>query len=71
MKTALLLALREMRGGIKGFRVFLVCLALGVGAIAAVGSIAAAVHAGLDADAQRILGGDVSLRMVHREITPF
>ncbi len=70
MKTALRLALREMRGGIKGFRVFVVCLALGVGAITAVGSIAAAVHAGLDADAQRILGGDVSLRMVHREITP-
>ncbi len=67
---ALRLALRELRGGIKGFRVFLVCLALGVGAIAAVGSIAAAVRSGLDADAQRILGGDVSLRMVHREITP-
>ena len=67
---ALCLALREMRGGIKGFRVFLICLALGVGAIAAVGSIAAAVRAGLDADAQRILGGDVSLGMAHREITP-
>ena len=66
---ALRLALREMRGGIKGFRVFVICLALGVGAIAAVGSISAAVRAGLDADAQRILGGDVSLRMVHREIT--
>jgi putative ABC transport system permease protein len=69
MTPSLRLALREMRGGIKGFRVFVICLALGVGAIAAVGSISAAVRAGLDADAQRILGGDVSLRMVHREIT--
>ena len=69
MTPSLRLALREMRGGINGFRVFVVCLALGVGAIAAVGSISAAVRAGLDADAQRILGGDVSLRMVHREIT--
>jgi len=69
MTPSLRLALREMRGGIKGFRVFVICLALGVGAIAAVGSISAAVRAGLDSDAQRILGGDVSLRMVHREIT--
>ena len=69
MKTELRLALREMRGGIKGFRVFLICLALGVGAIAAVGSIGAAVRAGLDSDAQRILGGDVSIRTIHREVS--
>ena len=63
------MALREMRGGFRGFRVFVICLALGVGAIATVGSISEAVRSGLDADAQRILGGDISLRMVHREIS--
>ena len=34
---ALRLAKREMRGGLRGFGVFLACLALGVGAIAALG----------------------------------
>ena len=63
------MALREMRGGFRGFRVFVICLALGVGAIATVGTISEAVRSGLDADAQRILGGDISLRIVHREIS--
>ena len=37
--------LRELRGGLAGFRVFLACLALGVAAIAAVGSVRAAIEA--------------------------
>ena len=40
-------ALREMRGGLRGFRVFLACLALGVAAVAAVGSVKTAIEAGL------------------------
>lgn len=60
------LAQREMRGGIKGFRVFLACLALGVGAIAAVGWSSSAIIGGLRADAKQLLGGDVELRLVHR-----
>ena len=40
------IARRELRGGLRGFRVFLACLALGVGAIAAVGSIASSVIGG-------------------------
>ncbi len=63
---ALRLARRELRGGIKGFRIFVACLALGVGAIAAIGSLSDAIKAGLKADARIILGGDVELRMVHR-----
>ena len=49
---ALRLAGRELRGGVRGFRVFLACLVLGVGAIAAIGSLRAAVEAGLRADAR-------------------
>lgn len=60
------LAQREMRGGIKGFRVFLACLALGVGAIAAVGWSSSAIIGGLRADAKQLLGGDIELRLVHR-----
>lgn len=59
-------ARRELRAGIAGFRLFVACLALGVAAIAAVGSFASAVIAGLDADARRLLGGDIEVRLIHR-----
>ena len=65
---ALRVARRELRTGIAGFRLFVACLALGVAAIAAVGSFAAAVVAGLDADARRLLGGDIEVRLIHRPI---
>ncbi|MEJ0070785.1 MAG: FtsX-like permease family protein [Pseudomonadota bacterium] len=67
---ALRLARRELRGGIRGFRIFLACLTLGVFAIAAVGSISAAVITGLERDARVILGGDITLRLLHRPATP-
>jgi putative ABC transport system permease protein len=63
---ALRLAGRELRGGVRGFRVFLACLVLGVGTIAAIGSLRAAVEAGLRADARLLLGGDVSARLTLR-----
>ena len=53
------LARRELRGGVKGLRIVLACLALGVAAIAAVGTLRAAVQAGLEADGARLMGGDV------------
>lgn len=70
MPMALRIARRELRTGIAGFRLFVACLALGVAAIAAVGSFAAAVVAGLDADARRLLGGDVEVRIIHRQMNP-
>jgi putative ABC transport system permease protein len=63
---AVRLARRELRGGVGGFRIFLACLVLGVGAIAAIGSLSAAVEAGIRADARILLGGDVSARLVYR-----
>lgn len=69
LPLSLRLARRELRGGIKGFRIFLLCLTLGVGAIAGVGSLSEALVGGLNADAQRLLGGDVSLRLSHRPAT--
>src|SRR5215472_688343 len=64
------LARREMRGGIRGFRIFLACLMLGVAAIGAVGSLAAGVSAGLAADARQLLGGDVDLTLTERAAKP-
>ncbi|MGE5148442.1 MAG: ABC transporter permease, partial [Candidatus Eiseniibacteriota bacterium] len=69
MRDALILpwrlARRELRGGLRGFRIFTACLALGVAAIAAVGSLSSAVQTGLSEDARKILGGDVEVRRVH------
>jgi putative ABC transport system permease protein len=59
-----------MRAGLKGFRIFVLCLALGVAAIAGVGSLTDALVAGLAADGGKLLGGDVELRLTHREWTP-
>ncbi|MEM9059460.1 MAG: FtsX-like permease family protein [Pseudomonadota bacterium] len=59
-------ALRELRGGLSGFRVFLACLILGVGGIAAVGSVTTAIERGLAAEGQSILGGDAALTFSYR-----
>jgi putative ABC transport system permease protein len=70
---AVRLARRELRGGLRsgfrGFRIFIACLALGVAAIAGVGSISSSVVEGLRADARTLLGGDVELRLQHRAAT--
>lgn len=63
-------ARRELRGGVKGFRIFLACLFLGVAVIAAVGSLSSAIVGGLARDARSILGGDVSVRQIHQPISP-
>lgn len=67
--VALRLARRELRGGVRGFRIFLACLMLGVAAIAGVGSLAAGIRAALEADARQILGGDAELAFTHRQAT--
>mgnify|MGYP006275221591 CR=1 FL=1 len=59
-------AAREMRGGVKAFRVFLACLALGVGAVAAVGSVKTAISEGLAREGRAILGGDAELEFTYR-----
>ena len=64
------LARRELRGGIRSLRIVLACLALGVAAIAGVGTLRAGIAAGLAADGARILGGDVELRAGARPATP-
>ena len=66
MSPALSIALREMRGGVRNFRIFLLCLALGVAAIAAVGSVRKAVTEGLSSEAAAILGGDAELTFTYR-----
>ena len=62
-------AAREMRAGVRGFRIFLACLALGVAAIAAASSTAEAFRRGLAQEARTILGGDLAIS-ADRDFTP-
>jgi putative ABC transport system permease protein len=61
-------ALRELRGGVRGFRIFIACIAIGVAAIAGAVSLNDAVKAGIAADAQPLLGGDAQVRIGARPI---
>jgi putative ABC transport system permease protein len=63
-------ALREMRGGLKGFYIFIACIALGVAAISGVTSVSRSLVEGIAAEGTTILGGDLSFRLIHREASP-
>lgn len=69
LPLAIRLAARELRSGVRGFRIFLACLALGVAAIAAAGSTAEAFRQGLASQAREILGGDLSFSVENRDFT--
>ncbi len=62
-------ALRELRGGLRGFAIFIACIALGVMSIAGVGSFARSLTDGLAREGRVILGGDVAFSLIHREAT--
>ena len=59
-----------MRGGLRGFYVFIACIALGVMAIAGVGSVAASLGEGLAREGRTLLGGDVAFSLIQREAKP-
>ena len=66
LPLALRFALRELRGGVRGFRIFLACIAIGVTAIAGATSMNQSVKAGIEGDAQPLLGGDLQARISAR-----
>jgi putative ABC transport system permease protein len=67
---ALRYAVRELRSGLKGFYVFIACIALGVMAISGVGSVAASLSDGLAREGRTLLGGDLSFSLIQREARP-
>src|SRR5450432_4156117 len=67
---ALRYALRELRSGLRGFYVFIACIALGVMAISGVGSVAASLGDGLSREGRTLLGGDVAFSLISREAKP-
>jgi len=70
LPLAIRFALREMRGGLSGFYIFIACIALGTGTIAAVNSLAYGLGNGIAAEGQAILGGDAAFSLIHREASP-
>lgn len=66
-RLAFRFALRELRGGVKGFRIFIACIALGVAAISGVTSVSRALTEGILSEGTAILGGDMAFSLVHRQ----
>ena len=67
LALALRFAARELRGGLRGFYVFIACIGLGVMAIAGIGSVAAGLADGLAREGRVILGGDLAFSLSLRE----
>jgi putative ABC transport system permease protein len=70
MPLLLRLAFRELRGGLRGFGIFLACIALGVAAIASVSSLSRSLTEGISREGRRILGGDMAFSLLQREAGP-
>ncbi len=66
---SLRLAVRDLRGGLRGFRIFIACIFLGVAAITGIGSSARILSDSLIREGQTILGGDVAFRLAQQEAT--
>ncbi|HEU4369786.1 MAG TPA: FtsX-like permease family protein [Methylomirabilota bacterium] len=60
--VALRLAWRQARGGRRSLGAVFACVALGVGALVAVGTLGAGLEATLGREAKALLGGDLELR---------
>jgi putative ABC transport system permease protein len=63
-------SLREMRGGLSGFLIFITCIALGVGAIGGVNSVSRAITESVSNEGQSLLGGDIRFELNQREASP-
>lgn len=66
---ALRFAFREMRGGLRGFYIFLACVALGAAAISGVNSVSRSINQSISAEGQSILGADVRFELNNRFAT--
>lgn len=69
MLLAFRFALRELRGGLRGFYIFLACIALGVAAISGVNAVALSITSGIEQEGRVLLGGDASFTTVQRKLS--
>ena len=64
----LALALREQRNGLRGFYVFIACVALGVAVITGVGALGDALRSSFERQGEALLGGDIALSRPHQAL---
>lgn len=70
LRLALAIAARELRAGAGGLTVFVFCIALGVAAVAAIGSLSASFDEALARQGRTLIGGDLSFELIHRQANP-
>jgi putative ABC transport system permease protein len=67
--TAWRIARRDLHRQFRGLRLLLVCLFLGVGALAAIGTLTSAIGGELESQGQVLLGGDLEVEVWQRPLT--
>ncbi|MCP9222672.1 FtsX-like permease family protein [Erythrobacter sp. LQ02-29] len=68
-RTAWTIARRELGWRFRGLRLLLVCLFLGTGALAAIGTLTTAIEQELEQNGRQILGGDLEVEVWQRGLT--
>lgn len=63
------IARRDLNARFKGLRLLLVCIFLGTAALAAIGTLTAAIERELDTRGQELLGGDLEVEVWQRDLT--
>ena len=57
------IARRDLNARFRGLRLLLVCLFLGTGALAAIGTLTAAIENEIEGRGQELLGGDLEIEL--------
>lgn len=68
--TAWRIARRDLNARFRGLRLLLVCIFLGTAALAAIGTLTAAIERELAASGQELLGGDLEVEVWQRDLRP-
>ena len=69
LKFPILMAIRELRSGVSGFRIFLTCLILGVGTISAIGTVKSGIEIAISEKGSELLGGNAEAEFTYRLAT--
>lgn len=70
LRTAWHIARRDLNARFKGLRLLLVCIFLGTAALAAIGTLTAAIERELASSGQELLGGDLEVEVWQRDLRP-
>ncbi len=63
------IARRDLNARFRGLRLLLVCIFLGTAALAAIGTLTAAIERELAGRGQELLGGDIEVEVWQRDLT--